>query len=102
MVLESLTDGDIQSFVRRLEDFGNGLPPKEQTLLAELLVSAAAGQDDVEGHMFDPTHIHSAMSVLGPHMHAVGWHQVVHQLTHVVQHVHQVWQGPPIHHPQVS
>jgi hypothetical protein len=50
LAVDTLNQQEIQSFGEKLEAFGNSLPEKEQRLFAEILLRAAAGERDVEGH----------------------------------------------------
>lgn len=52
MATTQITEQDVRLFQERLEEFGNSLPPKQQLILAQILVEASSGGDDVEGHMF--------------------------------------------------
>lgn len=50
MATERITEKDVRDFQRRLEEFGNSLPAKEQLLLAQILIYASQMSADVEGH----------------------------------------------------
>jgi hypothetical protein len=63
----TISQGDLDSFTGRLEEWGHGLPENEQTLLRVVLAQAKGGAGlQVDGFSVGPEFGLTASAVLGP------------------------------------
>jgi hypothetical protein len=71
-----MTDVEVRAFGDKLKNFGDQLTPKEQALLAEIVMRAAAFEADVEGHAFQL-----------PRLSRPAWREVRQQISGVVRQI---------------
>lgn len=65
MATEYMTRDEVKAFGDKLNAFGQGLSPKEQRLLAVILLQAAAGAAEVEGHDYPTIEDRGAVDFAG-------------------------------------
>lgn len=79
----TMTPTEMDTFSAKIERFAQGLSPSEQPFFLAILARAAsAGDDDVEGHMFDPALMH-----LLHHTGILPWHELQYRLHAILHHL---------------